>query len=243
MHVKLFRQIFVLNPLWLVITLTAFAILINLSWWQYTRAGQKQLQLQHLARLQQNGPVTANALQSLAPAEADGILLHGDATWLKPYIWLLDNQIVDGKVGYDVVIPVAARGFTQVLLVNLGWIAAAESRDQLPQPELIQQIQLDGLLRTRVDGLPLLGQNIEDSGQWPVRAQQVDFTAFSDMLGRTIYPAVLYQQAGTAYLPHYKSVVLPPEKHRGYALQWLLLGVAVIGVAIAARHKGSTRHE
>lgn len=106
-----------------------------------------------------------------------------------------------------------------------------------------QLIQLDGLLRTSVDGLPLLGQNIEATGQWPVRAQQVDYAAFSDMIGRTFYPALLYQHGGTVLLPHYKSVVLPPEKHRGYALQWLLLAVAVIGVALAASHTGSTQDE
>lgn len=243
MHVKLFRQIFVLNPLWVVLTLTAFAILINLSWWQYSRAGQKQMQLQHLAQLQQSGPLSAGELQALATADADGILLQDDATWLRPYIWLLDNQIVDGKVGYDVVIPVSVSGLSDALLVNLGWIAAAPSRDQLPLPELTSQIQLDGLLRTSVDGLPLLGQNIEATGQWPVRAQQVDYAAFSDMIGRTVYPALLYQHGGTVLLPHYKSVVLPPEKHRGYALQWLLLAVAVIGVALAASHTGSTQDE
>ena len=31
-----------------------------------------------------------------------------------------------------------------------------------------------------------------------------------------------------------EAVVLPPERHRGYALQWGLIALAVIGVALAA---------
>jgi surfeit locus 1 family protein len=37
--------------------------------------------------------------------------------------------------------------------------------------------------------------------------------------------------------------VLLPEKHRGYALQWFLLAVAVLGVALAASHQGKAKNE
>mgnify|MGYP006199403153 CR=1 FL=1 len=50
-------------------------------------------------------------------------------------------------------------------------------------------------------------------------------------------------QQGSPFVPHYKAVVLPPEKHRGYALQWFLLAVAVLGVALAASHQGRAKHE
>ncbi|MBZ9613685.1 SURF1 family protein [Rheinheimera maricola] len=243
MRIKLAQQIFAFNTLWLCLTLTAFAILINLSWWQLSRAGEKTEQLQRLAQLQANGALQPAQLSLLAAEDIDGAPLQGEARWLAPYIWLLDNQIVSGKVGYDVIVAVQATGLATPLLVNLGWLAGTSSRDLLPQPEIAEQFQLQGLLRVNVDGLMLLGQNAEDNGQWPMRIQQIDYAELSRHSGLALFPALLYQQQNSKFEPHYQPVVLPPEKHRGYALQWFLLGVAVLGVALAASHQGRAKGE
>lgn len=243
MRIKLAKQVFAIHPLWLVITLTAFIILINLAWWQLQRASEKTQHLQQLQQLQRDGALQPGELQALGSERFDGAPLVGQARWLAPYIWLLDNQIVNGKAGYDVVIPVKADGLEPALLVNLGWIEGAPTRDELPQPDIPDVIVLDGLVRANVSGLMLLGQNAEDSGQWPIRIQRVDYSELSRLSALTLFPALVYQQRGSVYQPHYKAVVLPPEKHRGYALQWLLLAVAVIGVALAASHQGKAKYE
>lgn len=243
MRIKLAQQVFALNKLWLLLTLTAFAILINLSWWQLNRADAKSAQLARLAQLQQAGALQPEQLALLAATDIDAAPLQGQAHWLAPYIWLLDNQIVQGQVGYDVIVPVQADGLAQPLLVNLGWLAAPQRRDSLPEVRIPAQFALDGLLRTKVDGLLLLGQNAEDSGQWPMRIQQVNYAQLSEQSALSLFPALLYQHSGTDFRPHYQPVVLSPEKHRGYALQWFLLGIAVLGVALAASHQGKAKYE
>ena len=242
MRVRIAQHVFSVHPIWLLITLTAFAILFNLSWWQLSRASEKTEQLQRLAQLQQNGALAPQQLAALSNTDVDGAPVQGNARWLSPFIWLLDNQIVDGKVGYDVIIPVQADGLSQPLLVNLGWVAAAGQRDVLPTPVITPQFQLDALLRTKTDGLMLLGQNVENLQQWPMRIQQADVVALSEISGLSLYPALLYQQKSD-FVPHYQPVVLPPEKHRGYALQWFLLAIAVLGVALAASHQGKLKNE
>jgi surfeit locus 1 family protein len=243
MRVKLAQQVFIFHPLWLVLTLTAFMLLINLSWWQLSRAEVKTQQLERLAQLQTNGALHSAQLSQLALQDIDGAPLQGQGRWLAPYIWLLDNQVLNGRVGYDVIVPVLAQGLEQPLLINLGWLAATSSRDTLPQLQIATEMQLDGLLRTQPDGLLLLGQNAEDSGNWPMRIQQVSFDELSALSGLTLYPALLYQQQHGDFVPHYQPVVLPPQKHRGYALQWFLLAVAVLGVALAASHQGKAKNE
>jgi surfeit locus 1 family protein len=243
MRIKLANQIFALNRVWLLLTLTAFAILINLSWWQLNRAADKTAQLQRLAALQAAGALQPSQLTLLTATDIDAAPLQGRGRWVAPYIWLLDNQIVRGRVGYDVIVPVQAAGLAQPLLVNLGWLAAPERRDMLPQVDIAAEFDLDGLLRTKVDGLMLLGQNAEDSGQWPMRIQQVDYAQLSAQSALQLYPALLYQQHDSAFVAHYRPVVLSPEKHRGYALQWFLLGIAVLGVALAASHQGKANYE
>ncbi|MDX5405939.1 MAG: SURF1 family protein [Chromatiaceae bacterium] len=243
MRIKLAKQYFAVNPLWLCLTLTAFAILINLSWWQLSRASEKTEQLQRLAALHSAGALTPGQLVTLESTDIDGAPLAGEARWLAPYIWLLDNQIVEGQVGYDVIVPVQAGELKPLLLVNLGWVAGGRDRSQLPLIEVPERIRLDGLLRTEVSGLMLLGQNAEETGSWPMRIQQIDYDELARISGLNLLPVLLYQQQSSEFISHYQPVVLPPEKHRGYALQWFLLAVAVIGVALAAAHQGRVQGE
>ena len=69
MRVKLANQVFAFNTLWVVITVTAFAILINLSWWQLSRASEKTDQLARLAQLQADGAIAPADLALLAVAD------------------------------------------------------------------------------------------------------------------------------------------------------------------------------
>jgi surfeit locus 1 family protein len=75
-----------------------------------------------------------------------------------------------------------------------------------------------------------------------MRIQQVIYQELASHSGLDLFPALLYQQQKSDFIPHYQPVVLPPEKHRGYALQWFLLAIAVIGVALAASHQGRAKH-
>lgn len=209
-----------------VFTLAAFALLIKLSYWQWQRAEQKQTQLDQLHTAEQQGPVQWTNLTSVPAEQQDGLMLQGKAVWLKPAVWLLDNQLIQGKAGYDVVIPVLVSNQGPAVLVNLGWVAAPPSRDQLPELNIPESFELMALLRTELKGFRL-GQNLENTGLWPQRMQQVEPAELSQVLGQELAPVLLYQQQ-SPYLYHYKAVVMPPEKHRAYALQWLLLAVAVV---------------
>ncbi|MCC5452176.1 SURF1 family protein [Rheinheimera sp. UJ51] len=241
MQFKLFGHLFNVNRLWCFITLAAFLILIKLSYWQWQRAAEKTEQLQQLAVLQQQGAISASQLFNLISAEADGVLVEDAGRWLAPYVWLLDNKIVEGRVGYDVLIPVQFQATAPALLVNLGWVAAPSSRQSLPEITIPAEISVSGLVRTKLGGV-LLGQNLEGN-TYPMRMQQVDITALQQQLPVPLYAAVIYQQAPSRFIPHYKAVVLPPEKHRGYAVQWLGLAIAVLGVALAASLQLEKKHE
>ncbi|MGI5310192.1 SURF1 family protein [Rheinheimera sp. WS51] len=242
MRIKVANHVFAVRVTWLCLTVAAFVILINLSWWQLQRAEQKTVQLNQLALQAEQSVLTAAALENLVSdnhsVELDGLQLATSASWQAPYIWLLDNQIVKGKVGYDVIVAAKLATTNKLLLVNLGWIAGTDSRDKLPAVEIPAQLTLQGVLHTDVAGMLLLGQNIESSEHWPMRIQQVNFTAIAEQIAQPIYPALLYQQQQTGFIHHYQAVVMPPEKHQAYALQWLLLAIVVLGVALAASHQG-----
>ncbi len=246
MQIRLFNQNFILRWWLVVITLAAFALLIKLSLWQWARGEEKQQHLTQIQHWQLQGAPAFSELSGYAEADVDGAPLSGTAQWLSPVIWLVDNQIWQGKAGYDVLIPVRVAAsqvgrsapLGPVLLVNLGWIAAPDSRAQLPQIAVPSQIQLQGVLRTKL-GAFRLGDNLEDKGSWPMRVQTIDVPSLATTITEPLFNGVFYQQQ-SPFLYHYQPVVLPPEKHRAYALQWLLLAVAAVMVAMAASYQKET---
>ena len=181
--------------------------------------------LERMAAAQQAPPQTLAQLDWSDPAPLDGLALQGEVEWVSPYIWLLDNQAVAGEIGYDVIIPVRAGDARPLLLVNLGWVPAPASRQQLPRPVIPATLELDGLLRIAPGGV-LLGQNIE-SGPYPNRLQSIRVDALSEILGSPLADAVFYQRH-TPFLYHYQPNVMPPEKHRAYAVQWLGLALVML---------------
>jgi len=243
MQIRLFKQDFVLRWWLIVITVAAFGLLIKLSLWQWQRGEEKQQHLDQIDRWQQQGAPVFNDLPNYAEADLDGAPLTGTAHRLTPAIWLVDNQIWQGKAGYDVVIPVRvvteqssiAAPSVQVLLVNLGWVAAPKSREQLPVVNIPAQFKLQGVLRTKL-GAFRLGDNLENTGTWPMRVQTIDIPSLASTLEQPLFNGVFYQQK-SPFLYHYQAVVLPPEKHRAYAVQWLLLAIAVVMVAMAASYQ------
>lgn len=243
MQIRLLNQDFVLRWWLIVITVAAFGLLIKLSLWQWHRGEEKQQHLDQINSWQQQGAPAFNQLANYTEADLDGAPLTGTARWLAPAIWLVDNQIWQGKAGYDVVVPVQVTTdqsspvapSAQILLVNLGWVAAPQSRQQLPTIDIQSQFDLQGVLRTK-PGAFRLGDNLENTGAWPMRVQTVDIPSLASTLGQPLFNGVFYQQK-SPFLYHYQPVVLPPEKHRAYAVQWLLLAIAVVMVAMAASYQ------
>lgn len=233
MTIIAFNRYWVIRWQWVVVNLMLVAILLGLSVWQLWRADEKEALLSRIESAEQRGAIDATQLLSVEGSNADGLSVRFHGRWLSPFIWLLDNRTLNGQIGYDVLVPIQTSVSTSVLLVNLGWLAAPVYRDVLPSVEIPRELEIDGIVRTRVGGL-LLGKNQEDKDTWPARIQQVDFQQIESKLPNSVYPAVIYQQIKSPFITHYHPVVMSPQRHKAYALQWALLALAVIGVALAA---------
>lgn len=213
--------------LWLI-TVVAFLLLGKLSWWQWQRAAEKQQIQQRLSELQQQQMELWELPQPLT-IRYDGARVTGQVRWVAPFVWLLDNQLVQGKAGYDVVIPVQSQnGSGPVVLLNLGWLAGGRSRADLPSPVIPAQFELNALLRVAPTAL-LLGQNVEQGSHYPQRIQAIVPAELSQLSSLSLLDAVFYQQSSD-FVYHYQPITLPPERHQAYALQWALLAFAVLVV-------------
>ncbi len=230
-----------LGWVWLVPGLIMVAALVSLAIWQLHRAQEKEQMLEHIAQLQAKGADNAAGLEDLGPERADGLPVKFNGRWQAPIVWLLDNQIVEGQVGYDVVIPVQIPGRNNYVLVNLGWLPAPEARERLPRVEIPDLVAVNGIYRAHTSGL-LLGENLEDKGVWPMRLQQIRSKSLAGYLSHPLFPGAIYQQQASPFKVHYYPVVLPPERHRAYALQWALLALALFIVLVAVNLQERDRH-
>jgi len=236
MTIIAFNRYWVVRWPWVVVNLIVVALLLGLSYWQWQRAAEKTRTLARIANWQQQGSVNPEQLAGISAREQDGIQLDFNARWLAPMVWLVDNQMVNGRVGYDVLVAVedaSTAEHSAALLVNLGWVAAPAQREFLPDIKIPQTLRIAGIFRTDIKGV-LLGTNLENKGVWPMRIQQVDVDTLSTYLNQPLVKGLVYQEKNSPFQLHYRPVILPPERHKAYALQWFLLAVAVLVVALAA---------
>ena len=235
MKVIVANREFVFSGFSITLYLVLMLLLIWLGFWQLGRAEQKQvfLQEQVLATEQTKVKVTAELDITQLRYRQTEFTGHYDSE--KQY--LFDNQIMNGQVGYFVMIPFKVDGLNQWVLVNRGWVLLNKDRRILPDVAVsIEKQTISGRInRFPVMGMRLKGAEIPTKG-WPSVLQLVDAKILSKKSGYELLPfqVELDKDVQEGYHRDWKrKSKMPPEKHIAYAVQWfglaLTLSVLFIG--------------
>lgn len=145
--------------------------------------------------------------------------------------FLVDNQVHEGRPGYWVIAVFRADEGGQ-WLVNRGWIAAPQVREQLPIVAIpADRVVVTGVLWPDTGMVPLLAEDRWADG-WPKRVQRLDIEAMAMSVDGGTAAVEIRLEGGQpgvevpAELGHdFKS-----RTHEGYAAQWFGLGgVLVVG--------------
>lgn len=221
-------------------------LLCSLGFWQLSRAEQKkQLLLQQQTAID-SGVIDLNR-QSLDDAAA---LRYRKAKLTGRYDlahqFLLDNRIIDGKVGYFVMTPFHPDGQQTAILINRGWLALGVDRQQMPDLSMhAQPTEVSGRInRFPSVGLVLKGAEIP-SADWPAVVQVVDNKVLSEKLGYEIaaFQIELEPSSAEGYKREWRiNVPIPPEKHLAYAVQWFGLALTLTALFIWISIKKSSEH-
>ncbi len=233
------------RPGWLplVAASIAFALFVGLGVWQLQRAAEKEQLLAAIERGARAAPIELPYADSaLAGAEFHRVRAQGQ--FLGERQFLLDNRLLDGRVGYDVITPlVLADGRT--VLVDRGWLPAGPRRE--PQGdvalEMTGPVTVTGRL-WRPDPAVALGPAVApSSGEWPRTVTRIDYQALGQELGRTLTPAVIRAERGAPWVltPRPLEPRFGPERHYGYAVQWFALALTVVVVTGALRWRRRQR--
>ncbi|HEY6821799.1 MAG TPA: SURF1 family protein [Burkholderiales bacterium] len=148
---------------------------------------------------------------------------------------LLDNKILNGRVGYEVVTPLKLSSAQVHVLVDRGWVPAGASRAQLPAIDAPKgEVRIEGLAQRRLahalEGGPPSGGQVR---------QNLEIEGYAKETGLTLLPLVLEELSGppdglVREPPHADTRV---DMHRAYALQWYCLAALAVVLAAATSFK------
>lgn len=226
----------------LVCTTTVALICASLAVWQYQRSQQKVTIINKLEELNQQGIIPWYQLGSLPSDWLSTGLKVSISGEVASQFWWLDNQVVNGQFGYDLIVAVKPINSSRWWLVNLGWFPGSFNREELPAINIPQQLTLTTLLKTdNFTGFNLVSNEIEMGQGQRLQYITPDFAA--NALKQPFAPYILYAQPGSALGEfHYQVINMSPDKHKAYALQWILLALAAVIIGGIIYRKGSA-HE
>ena len=212
-------------PQFLILVCAVLPLTIAAGFWQLDRAEQKRTAL----ALQDQGAArpAVNLLAVPEAASRNYLQVFVEGEWSEE-LFLLDNRIRSGRVGYEVVGVLESRGLKPVL-VNRGWIDGGRDRSKIPEVEaLFGQHRIEGYLyRATQKPIVLAGQ--QWSNRFPEKLQVIDFDLLEQRLEKSLYPSVVRISAESplAFRADWIIERKGPGMHLGYAVQWFLMALTV----------------
>ncbi len=216
-------------------TLLFILLFVYLGFWQTSRYSEK-LNLQKKLEDKIKSPIL-----KFTPLFIEKILTKEDwekirysqlqitGQFINTHHILLDNQTLNGQVGYRVITPFLPTSSSKMILVDRGWIPLSKNRDLLPAfTPILGTVTLHGMMNNPTSpGLQL--KKIQPVPNiWPLRVQSVDFEELSVMLKTHLYPFMLQLNPGDRYgfkIP-IQFFTTSATRHLGYAIQWFTLALA-----------------
>lgn len=205
------------------------AFFVSLGFWQLSRADQKKTLLASYANRTQQAPLHSPDLHTGTDLRFYRVELQG--YFDNQHTLLLDNKTFHGRVGYEVYTPFKAIGLAEPILVDRGFVPLGKSRNSLPPIQAFSgPVTIKGLL-TLPPAYVALGKIREPAPtSWPLRVQYIKGAELIPFLGYPLFPYIVTIEPGepAAYSIEWQVVIMPPEKHIGYAVQWFALALTLL---------------
>lgn len=217
--------------------LFAFVITLTAAIWQTQRARYKYKLEQEWALARQHPPQSFIDLIRQHDFQPNYQTVTVKGHFLTNKTLILINKFHQHRVGEEVVSPFMVLETGQILLVNQGWIEKlhtnANPYKNLPETEG----QLTGMIDKIRSNPFILDRHEIGLTTWPAKQLQLRPTVIASALKSPVYPFQLRLVAPRSYVytQAWQPVTMPWQKHVGYAIQWLLLALTSLIMAILNR--------
>lgn len=208
-----------------------FALLLSLGRWQLNRAGEKEArQALYDARLGEAPVVLTGAVADPQPLLYRRVRAAGE--WIAARQIFIDNQIREGRAGFNVVTPLRLEGREDAVLVNRGWIA--RNAAEYPRAPAVAvppgRVEVTGLATRPPARYRELSSETVAGDVW----QNLSIEKYAAASGLKLLPVVVLADAPGAGLA---AVREKPDagvaKHHEYALTWFALAATVLALWLA----------
>lgn len=211
------------------VTLTA-----SLGNWQTRRGDEKAARQAQWDEAIAAPPSTLSSVEDLvATARRLPQRVAANGTLVVDATVYIDNRIVDGVAGYQVITPMVIAEGAPWILVNRGWAPRhMADRTRLPAAPVPKgSILIEGLAVDHVPRVLDLGaRGGELRGIW----QNLDFATYEQASGHRVARFVVEQTNDTG--DGLRRVWARPDagvdRHRGYAFQWYSLAILIAALTL-----------
>lgn len=244
MSFKLAGYRFELKPNWKITLfyLLLMPVLLRFGFWQIERAEEKRFLEQDYQQRMDAPPKSLVDALNLDDQAYVRILISGHFD--NERLFLLDNKIYQGQVGYEVITPfvletpaffldAGQRRKVDVVWVNRGWISLGGSRAQLPEIPPVDYLRTIIATIDIPPGEAFVLANEPFTGNWPEVVQKVDVELmnqrYQDESQLAVAPFMVRLEEGNAGVLQriWQPINMSPAKHLGYALQWFSMALAL----------------
>lgn len=196
--------------------------------WQVGRAHYKESLRQRYDAMLKTTPVNLDASTDPAALDLQRISVRGH--WLAERTIFLDNRVLHGQVGYDVLTPLQVEGTARLLLINRGWTPLGPDRSNLPDiatPAGV--VTLQGMARKLPPAGFRLGQDAPGARVW----EAIDPQHVSQAFGGAMLSLVVEQTSDSddGLVREWTRPDFGIDMHRGYAFQWF--GLTTVSIVFA----------
>lgn len=225
---------FILN----ILALLVFCFFISLGVWQFHRATEKRLLLDTFSAHAKMDYLKISDLDKAQknlprflyfPIELEG---HYDNV----HTILLENKFYNHQLGYEILTPFLTEN-NKAILVNRGWIPR---NMDIPKVKVIHEQIIHGILYIPIKK-PFVLKEIPIPNQlnWPLVEQGLQFDRFENELKIKIYPAIIWlnKDEENGFVRDWHPIVMPPQQHIAYAVQWWLLALTLLIIYIILSRK------
>ena len=223
------------DPEWrtTLFTLVLLSLMVFLGFWQIQRAGEKTGLAAAWDERQSRDPAPLFEVWDEPAAALTYLPVVATGEFLADEYFLLDNRIVGGRFGYEVLGVMRLEGSDRLVLVNRGWVAGDPARLELPAvPPVSGKVELTGHIYVAPGTPYLLAEQILEPG-WPKLLQAVEMDKILPALGPLgsgdVFPYSVRLAAGqpAALTVDWQIVNVSPDKHRAYAAQWFTMALVL----------------
>lgn len=158
--------------------------------------------------------------------------------------FLLDNIIINSRLGYYVLTPLEISDDQPLLIVNRGWLEKTSNDFESGR------ISIDAervTVRGRAGSLPKAGYRMGDAivpgSPWPQRAVYPNLDDLAAALGRELQPFVLLldPQDDNGFVRHWVPEEMGAARHFAYALQWFAMAAVLAALLVWNFRRRRTR--